>query len=40
MPQHCEPLVGRLARQYAAQWLEFAQDLEKRGVTTAQRKTG
>ncbi len=40
VPQHCEPLVGRLARQYAAQWLEFAQDLEKRGVTTAQRKTG
>lgn len=40
VPRHCEPLVGRLARQYAAQWLEFAQDLEKRGIATAPRQTG
>jgi ParB-like chromosome segregation protein Spo0J len=40
VPRHCEPLVGRLARQYAAQWLEFAQDLEKRDIAAAQRRTG
>ncbi|WP_328475830.1 transcriptional regulator [Streptomyces sp. NBC_00377] len=30
VPPHCEELVGRLARQYAEQWLKFAQHLEQR----------
>lgn len=29
VPQHCEELVGRLAREYAEQWLQFAQRLEQ-----------
>lgn len=30
VPPHCGELVGSLARQYAATWLEFAEDLDQR----------
>lgn len=30
VPPHCGELVGSLARQYAATWLEFAEDLDER----------
>ncbi|MFE6052613.1 transcriptional regulator [Kitasatospora sp. NPDC056446] len=30
VPAHCESMVGRLARQYAEQWLKFAEHLEER----------
>ncbi|WP_229929041.1 transcriptional regulator [Kitasatospora xanthocidica] len=30
VPAHCESMVGRLARQYAEQWLRFAEHLEER----------
>ncbi len=40
VPPHCEELVGRLARQYAEQWLKFAQRLEQReGIVAPQRAT-
>uniref|UniRef100_UPI0006E215C9 hypothetical protein n=1 Tax=Peterkaempfera griseoplana TaxID=66896 RepID=UPI0006E215C9 len=30
VPPHCGALVGRLARQYAETWMEFAQELDER----------
>ncbi|WP_237524869.1 transcriptional regulator [Streptomyces sp. SID5643] len=33
VPPHCGELVGTLARQYAATWLEFAEDLDQRNRT-------
>ncbi|MET7766971.1 transcriptional regulator [Streptomyces sp. NPDC005393] len=37
VPPHCGELVGSLARQYAAIWLEFAQHLEERDRAVPQR---
>ncbi|MFF1910565.1 ParB/RepB/Spo0J family partition protein [Streptomyces sp. NPDC058239] len=37
VPPHCGALVGSLARQYAATWLEFAQHLDERDQSTAQK---
>lgn len=37
VPPHCGTLVGNLARQYAAKWLEFAQQLEERDRSASRR---
>lgn len=39
VPPHCGELVGSLARQYAATWLEFAQHLDERDRAVPQRAT-
>lgn len=36
VPPHCGELVGNLARQYAATWLEFAELLDERDIVPAQ----
>ncbi|MGY4927215.1 ParB/RepB/Spo0J family partition protein [Streptomyces sp. 900105755] len=38
VPPHCAPMVGSLARRYAAIWLEFAQYLDERAQSVP--KTG
>ncbi|WP_265567319.1 transcriptional regulator [Streptomyces hygroscopicus] len=40
VPPHCGPLVGSLARQYAATWLKFAQYLDERDRPLAHRTVG
>ncbi|MCH0561196.1 ParB-like nuclease domain-containing protein [Streptomyces sp. MUM 16J] len=40
VPPHCGPLVGSLARQYAATWLEFAQYLEDRDRSMSHQDVG
>jgi len=37
VPPHCGELVGNLARQYAATWLEFAEHLDERDRAVPQR---
>ncbi|WP_330333186.1 transcriptional regulator [Streptomyces sp. NBC_00536] len=40
VPPHCGALVGSLARQYAATWLEFAQHLDERDRSVPQKAAG
>ena len=40
VPPHCGALVGSLARQYAAAWLEFAQRLDHRNRVFPGRTMG
>ncbi|NEE20691.1 ParB N-terminal domain-containing protein [Streptomyces sp. SID7499] len=40
VPPHCGELVGSLARQYAATWLQFAQHLDERERTLARKTVG
>jgi transcriptional regulator with XRE-family HTH domain len=37
VPPHCKTLVGSLARQYAADWLQFAERLDERERSAPQR---
>ncbi|MFJ8476933.1 transcriptional regulator [Kitasatospora sp. NPDC094011] len=39
VPAHCGSQVGHLARQYAADWLEFARRLDARGRSEAEATT-
>ncbi|MEU8806271.1 ParB/RepB/Spo0J family partition protein [Streptomyces violaceoruber] len=34
VPPHCSDVIGHLARQFAANWLELAQQLEERGQSS------
>ncbi|MBT2400089.1 ParB N-terminal domain-containing protein [Streptomyces sp. ISL-100] len=40
VPPHCGALVGSLARQYAATWLEFAQHLDERDRSVPRKASG
>ncbi|MFF2026775.1 ParB N-terminal domain-containing protein [Streptomyces sp. NPDC058171] len=40
VPPHCGALVGSLARQYAATWLQFAERLAEREVSLTRRTAG